>query len=257
MISSQSSKNTPSTLPLLSIICPCFNAGVLLEGLIENVLAQDYPNKELVIVDGGSTDPETQRILAKYKEQAVILSEKDKGIYDAMNKGVALSKGDWLYFIGADDRLHSQTVLSDVFAGKDYSEKDIIVGACYFGKVLRQYRLYWKMNLENTVLHQAAFYARRVFDNFKYDAAFRVYADYDLNYYCLRHYNRSVHVSTIFADFSLDGISSQINFVSYAEELKVRRKYHNAMVCFCLAPYTYARYSIRKFLSFFSYNYHA
>ena len=101
--------------PLISIICPCYNSGESLERMILSVLAQDYTDYELIVVDGKSSDCTTLGILEKYAKKIICISEKDDGIYDAMNKGVELARGKWFYFIGADDYFYDSAVLNRIF----------------------------------------------------------------------------------------------------------------------------------------------
>ena len=92
-------------LPKISIITPTLNAAETLEACILSVKNQTYLNKEHLIIDGQSTDG-TLHILKKHAEnypQLKWITENDDGIYDAMNKGIDLSSGDWLYFMGSDD----------------------------------------------------------------------------------------------------------------------------------------------------------
>jgi glycosyltransferase involved in cell wall biosynthesis len=95
-------ENKPD-LPLVTVITAVFNAEAMLDGCLQSVLSQDYPNIEHIIVDGASTDG-TLSLLRRYESQiALWISEPDKGVYDAWNKGVALARGEWIAFLGADD----------------------------------------------------------------------------------------------------------------------------------------------------------
>lgn len=92
-----------SNLPKISVITVVYNGATHLEQAILSVFDQDYPNTEYIIIDGGSTDG-SLKIIEKYKEKiSYFISEKDKGIYDAMNKGIVKSTGDLICFKNADD----------------------------------------------------------------------------------------------------------------------------------------------------------
>ena len=98
----------------ISVITVCYNAERCIENAIKSVLSQTYNNIEYIIVDGASTDG-TLGIISKYKEKiGKIISEKDGGIYDAMNKGVRLATGDIIYFLNSDDRFYDGGVISNV-----------------------------------------------------------------------------------------------------------------------------------------------
>lgn len=102
--------------PLISIITATFNSERYLEDTIRSVIGQSYPGVEYIIVDGGSTD-HTLDIVTKYRNQiSKIISEPDKGIYDAFNKGLKIASGDVIYFLNSDDYLYDKDVIADVAA---------------------------------------------------------------------------------------------------------------------------------------------
>ena len=87
--------------PLVSIITVVYNGHRTLEETIQSVVNQNYPNIEYLIIDGGSTDG-TMEILKKYDDTIDYwISEPDKGVYHAMNKGIEIAQGEWLYFLGS------------------------------------------------------------------------------------------------------------------------------------------------------------
>jgi glycosyltransferase involved in cell wall biosynthesis len=108
--------------PKISIITVCFNAGKVIERTIKSVLEQTYSNYEYIIVDALSNDS-TMDIVNKYKNGInLIISERDRGIYDAMNKGIKNASGDWLIMMNAGDIFSSNQTLENVFS-KDYEDK--------------------------------------------------------------------------------------------------------------------------------------
>ena len=167
-----------------------------------------------------------------------------------MNKGVELARGKWFYFIGADDYFYDSAVLNRIFGkGNNINEGvGLIVGKALFGDKVRSYRLSSKMFLENTLLHQAVFYSRKIFmDGFRYNKEFRVSSDYDLNFYCYKQGFVPLYLNVMVCRFSLEGISSQVHFQSYKEEMAVRKKYiRRKWLCPFFALYSYSRYVIRK-----------
>lgn len=102
------------TIPLITIVTVCYNAATLIEKTILSVLGQDYPNLEYLIIDGASTDG-TLNIVKKYADKVTLVSEPDKGIYDAMNKGLKLAHGTWVNFMNAGDLFADNHVLTAVF----------------------------------------------------------------------------------------------------------------------------------------------
>jgi glycosyltransferase involved in cell wall biosynthesis len=100
----------------VSIITVSYNSEKTIEDTIKSVLAQDYPNIEYLIIDGASKDG-TLQIVQKYQDKiANVVSEKDKGIYDAMNKGIALATGEIIGILNSDDFYADSTVISSIVA---------------------------------------------------------------------------------------------------------------------------------------------
>lgn len=119
--------------PRITVVTPVFNASETLEECILSVANQNYLNLEHWFIDGKSTDGSLE-IIKRYAAQfphIKCISEKDKGIYDAMNKGIDSSSGEWLYFLGADDVLMPD-VLNEVFCGEWIGDYDVIYGNVIF-----------------------------------------------------------------------------------------------------------------------------
>lgn len=115
-------------LPKITIVTVCFNAVKSIEETMLSVLNQTYLNIEYIIIDGGSTDG-TVDIIKKYADRlAYWVSEPDKGIYDAMNKGITVATGDYINFMNAGDTFASGSSVSDTFTETDTTGPDIIYG---------------------------------------------------------------------------------------------------------------------------------
>lgn len=171
-----------SPLPKVSIVIVVRNAVGTIEKAIKSVLDQEYNNFELIILDGRSTDG-TVQIIEKYtSEIAFFSSEKDQGIYDAMNKAIKKCSGEWIYFLGADDELMTPLVLAETFSIRP-QDNEIVYGNAYyphkntirFGKMNR-----YKLSKHN-FNHQTVFYPSTVFKKYNYQIKYKIWADYDLN----------------------------------------------------------------------------
>ncbi len=117
---------------LFSIISATYNCGPKLELTIESVLSQKTDLFEFIIVDGGSTDG-TLEILKKYEGRVKFVSEKDRGVYDALNKGIDLAEGKYLYFLGAGDILRKD-ILEQLEADMPDEPAAFVYGIAYFAK---------------------------------------------------------------------------------------------------------------------------
>jgi len=191
--------------PLVSVVCVTYNAGQTLPQLLSSVAVHKSDAVELVIIDGNSTD-DTLNIIKQ--NEAIIdfwISEPDKGIYDAMNKAIAYTKGQWIVFLGADDTLMDDfTEMLTVLKSPDtiYYGNVIFYGKP-FSKVYDDYYL-TKLN----ICHQAIFYPRAVFEKYKYDLKYNVYADYHLNLRCWHDPQfKFQHVDYLVASFPEGGYS--------------------------------------------------
>lgn len=167
----------------VSIIIVTFNAEKTIRSAVQSVLDQSYINKELIIIDGASTDG-TVGILKDYDRSITSWkSEPDSGIYDAMNKGIQLATGKWLLFLGADDQLCKE-ILNQIFLYPENTNTDLIYGLIntnnsgnFFGGESN----FQKMIATN-IPHQAIFYTKTLLIKFKgYDTRYKILADYDLN----------------------------------------------------------------------------
>lgn len=175
----------------ISIITVSYNSSQTIEDTIVSVLAQNYQDLEYIIVDGNSTDT-TMDIVNKYKDKInKIISEKDSGIYDAMNKGIKMATGDIIGILNSDDLYKSQTVLKDV--ADCFKEKNIdacygnieYVDRCDIKKVVRFWRAgeYKKEKLNSGWImpHPAFFVKKEVYNKYGlFNLDFRIAADYEL-----------------------------------------------------------------------------
>jgi glycosyltransferase involved in cell wall biosynthesis len=133
--------------PLVTVITVVFNGGVTLEHTIRSVIEQSYDNVEHIIIDGGSTDA-TLDILRKYDDSIDYwVSEKDAGIYDAMNKGIALARGDYIGMLNSDDFFAKPSALEIIATHLKANDVDAvfscldIVDPADLNRVLRKYRI--------------------------------------------------------------------------------------------------------------------
>ena len=156
--------------PKFSIITVTYNAGKVLEDTIQSVVFQTYRNVEYIIVDGGSTD-NTLDVVHKYQERICkVISEPDKGLYDAMNKGIRMATGDYLCFLNAGDELHENETLQKIaytLKGKElpdviYGETAIVDEEGHFLHMRRlstPEHLHWKSFKEGMLVCHQAFFA--------------------------------------------------------------------------------------------------
>lgn len=221
----------------ISIITPVFNAAQEIGTCILSVADQTYNNIEHLIIDGHSTDGSVEVIKSYSLKYPHIrwISEPDQGIYDAMNKGIDLATGDYLYFLGADDVFHDAQVLASIFNNPDIKNFEFIYGnvklvgpeeRIYGGEATLQ-----TLKTKN-ISHQAIFYNKLIFKKLgKYGSTFKVCEDYLFNIRCFHDQSiKRKYLDLIIADFGSQGISSTTNdgFIrhrlTYFKDLSIMEK---------------------------------
>ena len=208
--------------PLVTLIIPTYNSEKTLSNALESIASQTFKNVEVIIIDGNSAD-NTLVIADSFKEKIKILtivSEKDEGIYDAMNKGIEKACGSWLYFMGSDDLLYDSQVLKNITktllattAKVVYGNVKIIGdtgwakdGEIYAGEFTPQ-----KL-LNQNICHQAIFYEKEFikneigFFNLKYKKS----SDWDFNLRCWAK-TPFQFVDMLISNFTAGGFSSHSN----------------------------------------------
>lgn len=173
----------------ITLITVCYNSAVTLEKTILSVANQTYTNIEYLIIDGNSKD-NTLEIIHKHKgEISKWISEPDKGLYDAMNKGISMATGDLIGILNSDDTFNSNTVIEEIANFHRQNSIDASVGNIIQhkenGQIVRLYSSnYWnseKLKFGFMPPHPSIFFKRELFDKFGiYELGFKIGADYEL-----------------------------------------------------------------------------
>lgn len=194
----------------LSIVIPTYNSSKVIKRALDSIVNQTMQDFEVLVMDGASTD-NTGEIVASYNDERIkFYSEPDKGIYDAMNKGIAKAHGEWLYFIGSDDWLLDNNVLQSVFC-LDIDKYDVVYGDVE-SDLSEKNRGEWTLNtLEYNRCHQAIFYRKTIFDRIgNYTLKYKIGADHDLNLkWFLNPEIKNVFINQKIAHFSTGGFSKE------------------------------------------------
>lgn len=204
----------------VSIITISYNSAETIEDTIKSVVGQDYPNIEYIIIDGASKD-ETLSIVGKYKDKiATVVSEKDKGIYDAMNKGVEHATGDVIGILNSDDYYYDESVISEVVQLFEKEKTDglfadlVYVDRTDSDKVIR----YWKSGeyqpgkfLKGWMPpHPTFFVKKEVYEKFGlYSTDLRSAADYEFMLRVIHKHNISLtYMPRILTKMRVGGMSN-------------------------------------------------
>ena len=216
-----------SDLPLVSVITVVRNGAATISRTIESVRSQREVDVEHVIVDGASSDLTVEQITAGKHGKLRWISEQDKSIYDAMNKGIGMARGEWILFLGADDQLADGNVLRDLFSDGNQSNYKLLCGRSKYinGKICVA-SLNWHTLIFNTAQHQAVLYHRSLFGSFRYRIDIPIIADYELNFLA---YYKKLPTRTFERDISVcgnTGVSQTANhYVAQINAFRIRTRY--------------------------------
>lgn len=222
--------------PKFSVITVCYNAEATIEDTIQSVISQTYHHVEYIIVDGASKD-RTMDIVNRYREHiAIVVSERDKGLYDAMNKGIGLATGDYLCFLNAGDSFHEDDTLQQmVHSIRTPQLPDVLYGETelvdHEGHFLRMRRLSapevltWKSFRQGMLVCHQAFFPRRDLV-MPYDLRYRFSADFD---WCIKIMKKSkvlhnTHLTLI--DYLAEGMTTRNHKASLKERFRIMTRHY-------------------------------
>lgn len=196
--------------PLFSIIIPSYNSEKVIGKAIESVLSQTFSRFEILILDGCSSDA-TEMIVQAYDDHRIkFFSEPDRGIYDAMNKGVKKAIGEWVYFMGSDDTLFSKDTLERMVSFFD--DNEVVYGnvsSSRFGGLYDGEFVGDKI-LKQNICHQAIFFKKIIFKKVgNFDLKYKAHADWDhnLKWFFSKDVKKQ-YVNVTIADYADGGFSS-------------------------------------------------
>lgn len=212
----------------VSIITVCYNSASSIRKTIESVLNQSYQNIEYIIIDGGSSD-QTIEIIKEYSrlfgERMKLVSEADRGIYDAMNKGLHMASGDLIGILNSDDYYEKQAVENMVMSLKD-DKYQILYGFIRYWKESIEYAVNRQSHFflrENMIGHPACFVTKAVYDDFGgFDLQYVSAADYDFMLRMSKIPDVNFYpVDFLVTNFEMGGMSS--SDIAWLDLLKLKK----------------------------------
>jgi len=216
---------------LITIITVSYNAVTVIEETIKSVLNQTYKNIEYIIIDGGSTDG-TKEVIKKYANQlSYWISEPDKGIYDAMNKGISKANGEWINFMNAGDSFVDNNVLEKVSKflnngfgitfGDTIVEKNGKKIIHYATPFYKKEKLHHKMGFN----HQSTFVRTDLAKKNPFDLKYKLAADYNMIISLYRAGAKFNQLNFAIALYDLNGISNKKTFKHALETLTIDNRF--------------------------------
>jgi glycosyltransferase len=227
----------------ISVVTASYNSAPTIGFTIESFLAQNHPQKEMLVIDGASSDA-TLRIIESFRSEAIrVFSEKDRGVYDAMNKGLHLFQGDAVGFLNSDDTFHDPAALSDIAAAMQ--DADIVYGDLNMVTDHRSKRVFrsWRGGVFRRNSFQLGWVPPHPTFYMRKEVAGKV-GDYDLSYITTADYDymlralalndfRVRYIPRVVADFQIGGISTRgwrVTARGNLECLRSRRMHLNAPI---------------------------
>lgn len=222
--------------PLISIITITYNAESEIGPTLESLNRQTFRNFEHLVIDGASSD-NTLAMVKEMSPDSIVISEPDKGLYDAMNKGLRAAKGEYVLFLNAGDSLHSPDIL------RRYAERrgaNIIYGDTIIVDSERNFikprhlsapkKLTFKSFSKGMLVCHQAFMVRRSISP-EYDLQYRFSADYEWTLKCLRSSDQThnVNIDTIAIDYLSDGLTDKNHKASLKERYKIMCRYYGTL----------------------------
>ena len=240
---------------LVSIILPTYNSEKTIQAALDSIFCQELKDYELIIIDGASKDTTLDIAkeaigLVQSEISVTLISEKDEGIYDAINKGILHAQGKWIYILGSDDKLVSSSVLSSFKALVEVLDVQMVYGdvlmkgEIYLGKFDRLKLLH------RNICQQAIFYKRELLEQHGlFNPRYKVYADYVYNIEIFFNEKISTgYIPLVVAEYSLDGLSSievdEMFVIDYPDMIQNLIK---GKVSACVLYEQYAKCGLRLF----------
>lgn len=246
----------------ISIITIVYNNSECIEDCINSVLKQTYPNVEYIIIDGGSKD-NTVEIINKYKDKiSYFVSEKDNGLYDALNKGIEAATGDIIGILHSDDLFFNNDTLSNIVSAFEKSKADLVyakgqyversntnlVKRIYPSKPFKKIYLYFGW----IPLHTTIYVKKEIFDNYgKYQTNYKIASDYEISLrWFFNDKIKKIFLNDWVVKMRLGGKSTTISLqkLKSNEDLKIISKYNllGYFTLFCKIARKIPQYLIPK-----------
>lgn len=225
--------------PLVSIITVTLNATDTIDRTLASVKEQTFTNYEFIVIDGGSTDNTLDKVRTAAFKNISIVSEKDRGIYDAMNKGLEMAFGNYVIFLNAGDAFHTpntlhliaDAIITNDFPGIVYGQTDIIdnEGHRLYPRHLRAPKHLTLDSFKDgmVVCHQAFVALRKLTGPF--DLRYRFSADVDWCIRCLQHSKHNLYIDDVLIDFLNVGATSRNHRRSLIERFKIMCYYYGTL----------------------------
>jgi glycosyltransferase involved in cell wall biosynthesis len=211
---------------VVTIITVCYNAEIFIEETIKSVISQNDITFEYIIIDGLSND-KTLSIISNYQNHInLVISEKDKGIYDAMNKGIHFANGDWIIFMNAGDTFYNNNTLFNIFNRIIDPNVTLLYGATSFFSN-QKFKISYPKKLERIwcgmpICHQSMLVKTDYLKRNTFDLKYKYASDYNLLYnICINNKNSIKNLNLIISTITINGFSESNSIGTYKEYMEI------------------------------------
>ncbi len=214
----------------ISVVTVCYNARENIGGTMASVISQTYKDLEYIVVDGGSTDG-TIDVVKEYQKKfpIIFISQKDEGIYDAMNKGIRLASGQWINFMNAGDSFVDKDVLGKISRYLT-EENDLVYGATQFRyhgfSVVRRPRPIADFRVKMPFNHQSLFARTSLLKDHPFDTRYHLAADYEQVLFAVKARKTFFEAPMVVAVFNNEGVSNKKTAAAIKEYERILEDYH-------------------------------
>lgn len=238
----------------ISIVTIVRNDARRLQRTIESVVNQTYQNIEYIIIDGKSDDGTIDTIKHNKSNITNWVSEPDDGIYDAMNKGVGLSTGDWILFLNSGHTFYEKNTIEKIFEGnKKLLEFDILYGDVVyktnFGNIVK-----YSKNIDGiwkgmSFSHQSTFFKTTILKKYNYNLAYSLVSDFDLIYKLYKKNYRFKHIPLVVSKRQISGYTDSNMVKSIIQRYNIVKNSHRSIKVNIFYIATIIKYTFRKIVS--------
>ena len=225
-------KGSPDTV---TIVVVCYNENPeRISYTFESIINQDYPHKELIVIDGGSKSNTLEAILSYKYSLASFVSEPDTGIYDAMNKGLQIANGEWVTFMNIGDRFHSAGVITAMLQEQKLrGDLDLLYGDAILtnnSTIVRHEHVPKKLSrwflYRGTICHQAMLMRKKAFEKIGlFDTSYKVLSDKDWLFRFLGNGLLARHCNLVVCEWDLKGLTSFVTLFNEEWNKVVRNRF--------------------------------
>jgi glycosyltransferase involved in cell wall biosynthesis len=232
-----------------SVVIPTFRDNRIAAALA-SLSIQKNIQLEVIVVDGAN-EPEAFQSLPTYSFPITFIHEKDNGVYDAMNKGIAVAKGEWIYILGSDDVLANDNTLSNLISRG--SQADIIFGNVENTGLSHSATtkihipsfpngMIWK----HTLHQQGVIYKRSLFQERAFNTDYKILGDYEFHFHLKNKNVKVEYVNETVAQCDANGLSKRYVWKLYAEEIRLKKEHLNVLEWLLVVPFVISKYVFKN-----------